>query len=214
MKTILCFGDSNTFGTIPGGGRWEKYIRWPGKLQTLLGENYEVIEEGCGGRTTVWNDDLELYKNGRTALPIMLASHKPLDYVIISLGTNDLKTRFSLLPSDIAMGAAQLVKLVQTFPYGKHYPIPKVLLISPIELGEDIENSVFTGFNKDSFFKSLHLSDAFQKVAATLNCEYINAALYAHPSPVDCLHMDSKNHAALADAIFARLTELEAQNKL
>ena len=32
--------------------------------------------------------------------------------------------------------------------------------------------------------------------------------------PVDCLHMDSKNHAALADAIFARLTELEAQNKL
>ena len=66
MKTILCFGDSNTFGTNPSGGRWPREIRWPGRLQQLLGNEFYVIEEGCGGRTTVWEDNLELYlRSGR-----------------------------------------------------------------------------------------------------------------------------------------------------
>ena len=47
-KHILCFGDSNTFGTNPAGGRWPLHVRWTGVLQQLLGAEYRVIEEGCG----------------------------------------------------------------------------------------------------------------------------------------------------------------------
>ncbi|MFQ7098513.1 MAG: GDSL-type esterase/lipase family protein [Christensenellales bacterium] len=81
-KNILCFGDSNTFGSNPSGGRWDRTKRWPGRLQQLLGEDYYVIEEGCGGRTTSFDDTLELDKNGRRALPVALARW-PLDLVII-----------------------------------------------------------------------------------------------------------------------------------
>lgn len=54
MTTILCYGDSNTYGYNPVNGlRYPKGVRWTGVLQKMLGEEYEVIEEGCNGRTTV-----------------------------------------------------------------------------------------------------------------------------------------------------------------
>ena len=46
MINILCFGDSNTNGSNPSGGRWGRWERWTGVLQKLLGDNYYVIEEG------------------------------------------------------------------------------------------------------------------------------------------------------------------------
>ena len=77
MINILCFGDSNTFGTNPKGGRHSWNTRWPGRLQVLLGPEYYVIEEGMGGRTTVWDDPLEPGRCGIQALPMALQSHKP-----------------------------------------------------------------------------------------------------------------------------------------
>ena len=59
MINILCFGDSNTNGSNPSGGRWGRWERWTGVLQKLLGDDYYFIEEGCGGRTTVMEDWLE-----------------------------------------------------------------------------------------------------------------------------------------------------------
>ena len=102
MINILCFGDSNTFGTNPAGGRWPLEVRWTGVLQQLLGPGYRVIEEGCGGRTTIFEDELERDKNGRAQLRVALRSHRPLDLVILMLGTNDMKHRFGMLPVDVA----------------------------------------------------------------------------------------------------------------
>ena len=106
MINILCFGDSNTFGTNPKGGRHSWNVRWPGRLQVLLGPDYYVIEEGLGGRTTIWEDPLEPNRCGIKALPIALLSHKPLDMVILSLGTNDCKAFFNASPRVIAAGMA------------------------------------------------------------------------------------------------------------
>ena len=202
-RTILCYGDSNTFGTNPSGGRWYRSKRWPGRLQQLLGEDYYVIEEGCGGRTTVFEDTLELHKNGRSALPVVLATHKPIDLVIIMLGTNDMKHRFSVLPCDIANGAAELVRMVQTYPYGPAYRAPKVLLISPILLGESIENSMYTGFTHDAYAASKQLAPWFQKKAEECGCLYLDAAQIARPSERDQLHMESEEHDKLAQRIAA-----------
>ena len=55
MKQILCFGDSNTYGLIPGttnqrygwGTRWTSIL--DDKVRT---KGYSVIEEGLCGRTT------------------------------------------------------------------------------------------------------------------------------------------------------------------
>ena len=207
MINILCFGDSNTNGTNPAGGRWPRDKRWTGILQRLLGEDYYVIEEGCGGRTTVFEDYLEPDKNGRAHLRVALRSHRPLDLVVIMLGTNDMKRRFNLLPADIACGAAELGKLVESFDYGAGFPTPKVLLVSPIHLGEGIENSCFTGFAPDSVDVSKALASYYEAQAAAHGWLYFDAATVAGPSIKDMLHMEAEDHLALARAFAGIIKE-------
>lgn len=201
MFNILCFGDSNTFGSNPSGGRWPMTQRWTGVLQEKLGPDFHIIEEGCGGRTTVVEDELELDKNGRKHLPVSLRSHRPLDLVILMLGTNDMKQRFHLLPVDIAYGAAELGKLVEHYDYGPGYPVPKVLLISPIHLAEGIETSVFTGFAPSSVQVSHQLSACYEAQARQNGWYYFDAATVAGPSDKDKLHMEAEGHQALAQAL-------------
>ena len=93
--TILCFGDSNTWGFIPGSDceRYAPDVRWPGVMAADLGPGYRVVEEAQNGRMTAWEDPAEPFvsKCGLTFLPVVLESQKPIDLVIIMLGTNDLK---------------------------------------------------------------------------------------------------------------------------
>jgi lysophospholipase L1-like esterase len=90
MKTILCFGDSNTWGFCPDGtGRFEWEARWPGILQRELWGYARVIEEGLNARTTVFDDPVEgvyVCRNGSRHLPLLLETHRPIDLVIISGG--------------------------------------------------------------------------------------------------------------------------------
>lgn len=201
MINILCFGDSNTFGTNPSGGRWPREKRWTGILQQRLGSDYYIIEEGLGGRTTSTEDFLEPDKNGSRHLPVALRSHSPLDLVILMLGTNDMKQRFSLLPQDIAAGAARLGRIVQTYDYGPIYPVPQVLLISPIHLGQGIERSVFTGFAPSAVEVSQKLASLYQAHAQANGWLFLDAATVAEPSAKDMLHMEDTSHMALALAI-------------
>lgn len=166
-----------------------------------------MIEEGCGGRTTVLEDYLEPDKNGRTHLRVSLRTHRPLDLVIIMLGTNDMKQRFSLLPVDIAYGAAELGKLVEAYDYGPEYPIPKVLLVSPIHLGERVENSCFTGFAHSSVAVSKALAPYYEAQAKAHNWLYFDASTVAGPSNKDMLHMEAEDHQALAQALASIILE-------
>jgi len=115
MKTILCYGDSNTWGYNPAtGGRFSRDKRWTRVLVQELVDGYYVIEEGLNGRTTALSDPIEgPHKNGKEYLVPCLESHQPLDLVTIMLGTNDLKKRFSLSAFDIANGAGVLVDIVR-----------------------------------------------------------------------------------------------------
>ena len=109
MRRILCYGDSNTWGyDAAADDRFPEEVRWTGVLQQLLGEGFRVIEEGQPGRTTVWDDPIEEHRNGKTALYSVLESQSPVDLVVLMLGTNDLKPRFSLNAFDIAAGLERL----------------------------------------------------------------------------------------------------------
>lgn len=201
MINILCFGDSNTFGTNPSGGRWPLHARWTGALQDMLGPGYRVIEEGCGGRTTIFEDALEQDKDGRAHLRVALRSHRPLDLVILMLGTNDMKHRFGMLAVDIAAAAESLGTLVERYDYGAGYPVPRVLLVSPIEIGEGISRSRFTGFTEEAAAVSRQLAPLYEARARAHGWLYFNAASVAKPSERDRLHMESADHLALATAL-------------
>ena len=203
MKSVVCFGDSNTYGHDPATGeRLPDEVRWTCLLQKLLGDGYKVIEEGLNGRTTVFDDPNDDWKNGIDYLKPCLNSHKPVDIVILMLGSNDLKEVFHASPEDIANGAAELVKVIREFTQEKQGFIPRILLVSPAEIGEGITHSPFYGsFYENAIGRSREFPKWYQKVAEEYGCEFLDAAEYVQPSRLDSLHFTAEGHAALAEAL-------------
>ena len=203
MKTILCYGDSNTYGYNPFDGlRYPESIRWTGRLKLLLGNDYRVIEEGCNGRTTIFDDPFDGWKNGLNYLRPCLNSHKPVDIVILRLGSNDLKRTFQASAKQIASGAATLVEVIQTFTREKQGFEPKIILISPPEIGERIRTSPFYGaFDEDTISRSKEFPKWYQKVAEEYHCVFFNAAEYIQPSTIDSLHLSPNAHKKLAEKL-------------
>ena len=209
MTTVLCYGDSNTFGYVPETGmRYPKDVRYPGKLGQLLGDEYCVIEEGCNGRTTIHDDPIDGWKNGLDYLRPCLNSHKPVDIVILMLGSNDLKTTFHLTAEGIADGVAVLVDVIQTFTEEKQGFVPKIILVSPPEIGEDIRYSPFYGaFSEDAIGESKRFPECYKAVADKYGCVFLDAAKYISPSKTDSLHLTPEGHRVLAEKIYETITE-------
>lgn len=203
MKTVLCYGDSNTYGYIPETGmRYPRDVRYPGVLQKLLGDEYAVIEEGCNGRTTIYGESNEEWKNGLDYLKPCLNSHKPVDIVVMMLGSNDLKTFFNLTADRIAYGAGVLVDVIQEFMPEKQGYVPKILLISPPEIGENIARSPFYGeFDEKSIEESRRFPECYRALAEEKGCLYLNAAEYIKPSEFDSLHLTPEGHRILAEKV-------------
>jgi len=206
MKTILCYGDSNTWGYRPGTkDRYSRTERWVGVLQQELGTDYEVIAEGLNGRTTVWDDPIEGYKNGKEQLIPILTSHKPIDLVTIMLGTNDLKRRFGLGAYDIAEGAGTLVEIVQKSNCGPENRAPQVLLIAPPPVAQLTEyNEMFEG----AADKSRQFSHHYRRVAEELDCAFLDAGAFVVSSDLDGIHLDASEHKKLGLAVAARVREI------
>ena len=206
MKTILCYGDSNTYGYIPETGmRYPRNIRYPGVLQELLGDEYTVIEEGCNGRTTIHDDPIDGWKNGLDYLQPCLYSHKPVDIVILMLGSNDLKTTFRLNSQEIAEGAGVLVDVIKSFTKEKQGFVPKIILVSPPEIGAGIRTSPFYGaFDENAVGESKRFHVYYKKVADDKDCIFFDAAKYIYPSDFDSLHLTPQGHRVLAE----RLSEI------
>lgn len=213
MKNVLCFGDSNTYGVNPvDGNRFGRMERWPGILQNLLGEEYHVIEEGLGGRTTVWDDPLADHRNGIEALEMLLDSHAPLDEIVLMLGTNDLKYHFSAIPEDIASGMEKIIVMILHHIYGEKGHAPHILLMSPIALGEGVEHSKYSGFRKEAVRYSKMLPVLYQDIAERYGCGFLEAGIVAQPDKADWIHMNAVSHRKLAEKI-AEYMEDEIENR-
>lgn len=210
MIHILCYGDSNTFGSNPGGQPFRHPIgtRWTGRLQQMLGEGYRIIEEGLGGRTTVWDDPLEPGRNGLTFLPVALLSHRPIDLVILFLGTNDCKSFYNAQPPVIARGAERLIETIRRFDYGAGIEAPKILLVSPIHIGREVTQGNFISFDAGSAERSRQLAPYFERSAKKYGCAFLDAAKVAGPGP-DQLHMDAAGHEELAKVLYRMIKNME-----
>ena len=205
-KRILCFGDSNTWGYIAasGGVRYEEGVRWTSVLVQLLGEGYTVIEEGLNGRASVWEDPVEDHMSGLAYLPTCLQSQAPLDLMVLMLGTNDTKPYFSANAHNIAASVGRLAVLAQQSQTGRNGKLP-VLMVAPIH----IEQPQFEGiFDERSVQISKEFAKTFAATAEDLQCEFLDAALYAKPDPADGVHLDAQGHRRLAEALCAKIKEI------
>lgn len=206
-STILCYGDSNTWGFVPGseGERFSWEERWPGVLQGELGADYRVIEEGLSGRTTVLDNPLEPYRNGREYLLPCLQSHQPLDLVVIFLGTNDLGDRYSLPPLDIARGAAQLALLALRSETGRDYGAPAVLLCSLPRIGDTSSISdTFSG----AATKAADLLRCFRIAADEVGVPLLDLSQATAYDDADGVHLNAGGHRAVALAVAQSAREL------
>lgn len=199
-RTLLCFGDSNTYGSAPGlarggGRRFAPDRRWPGVLRRRLGDEWIVIEEGHPGRTSVHDDPIEgIQKNGLKALPIILESHMPLDLVILMLGTNDLKHRFSLTAGDIADSIEFLVQSILRSGAGHGGAAPAVLLVAPAPI---VEVGRFGEMFLGGAAKSTRLGALMREAAERNGVPFIDAGAVVEASAIDGIHLDSDQHDLL-----------------
>lgn len=206
-KTILCFGDSNTWGYIPNAdhaqikARYSRHERWPGILQDLLGNDYYVVEEGLNSRTTNIDYASPPDRNGKSYLPPCLYSHAPIDLVILALGGNDTKTYFNRSAEDIRDGLADLIDTIQSSFYGpKLMAAPKILILPPAIAWPFIEEFVDENgvrFLAGSVQKSQALVRLFAELAQDKGCFYLDIS-HVRPSKIDGVHYDQKAHRELA----------------
>jgi lysophospholipase L1-like esterase len=209
VKTVLCFGDSNTHGTTPmasldGSGRFGHEARWPSVMGRALGADYEVIAEGHPGRTTVHDDPMEgEYRSGIRVLAALLESHKPLDLVILKLGTNDLKNCFHVSAADIAFCLDRLVRLIQGAKAGRD-GAPAILVVAPppiLEVGCLAE--MFAG----GAAKSQGLAAAIRAMTTRMGVGFFDAGTVIAVSPVDGIHYEADAQVALGLALAEAVRE-------
>jgi lysophospholipase L1-like esterase len=203
MKSLLCFGDSNMHGTIPMRARdevsrFDFQHRWPSVVQTLLGDDWRVIEEGLPGRTTSFDDpDEGKDRNALRYWQACVQSHRPVDAIVIMLGTNDLKAKFNATPEAIADGVKSLIDIaLQNTPTGTGHPFILVVTPTPIlEVG--FLGEMFAGGTK----KSHQLANAYSKLARTPRVALVHAQDHCVVSNLDGIHLDAVAHQQLASAV-------------
>lgn len=203
-RTILCFGDSNTHGTIAmthpeDMRRHARDVRWPGVLRAELGAGWEVIEEGHPGRTTVQDDPIEgPHKNGLAVLPALLETHRPIDLVILMLGTNDLKASFGVSAYDVGKATGRLLRCIATSTSGPDQSAPAALLVSPVPV---TETGWLAETYRDGARKSQELSGYLNVLAEQNGVSFVDAASLAAVDPVDGIHLSADGHRSIGRAL-------------
>ena len=207
MKTVLCYGDSNTWGYDPATrSRFPPTVRWTGVLADRLGADYyHVIEEGLNGRTTRWDDPMEPDRNGLLFLRPCVESHQPLDLIIMMLGTNDLKHRFNLAASDIAQSAVALAEEARRLASTADGSPASVLLVAPPP------TTTLTDFDQlfaGALEKSRQLSHYFRLFAGRRTVPFFDSGSEIVSSEKDGIHFDAEEHRKLGEALAGEVRRL------
>lgn len=212
VPTIVCFGDSNTHGTCPMRDitdirRFGPTERWPGVVQQRLGARVRIIEEGHPGRTSLHDDPVEGgNRSGLAALQVVVESHRPIDAIVVMLGTNDLKLRFGVSAWEIALSVQQVVARALNSNCGPgNGPISRALIIAPpVLLERGFAQAVFAGANAKSRDFAFHFANA----AEILGTDFLDAATVVQSDPLDGVHLSAESHRALGLAVADRLAAI------
>jgi lysophospholipase L1-like esterase len=207
--TFLAYGDSNTWGYDPAsGGRLPQALRWPRVAARVLGAGCDVVEEGLNGRTTVHDDPLHLGRNGLAWLRPCLETHRPLDALVLMLGTNDLKLRFGLEAEDVVVGLERLLEVVRHLPVGREGSSVQCLVVAPPPLSA--RGPFAWAFDREGREEetSRRVAALFAHLARRLDMPFLDAGMVTRMSAADGIHLDAQGHEALGRAVGHALQQL------
>ncbi|MEM7024714.1 MAG: SGNH/GDSL hydrolase family protein [Pseudomonadota bacterium] len=202
-KTVMCFGDSITWGQDPVSRQRLPYgSRWPGVLQGALAGRIRVIEEALCDRTTIWDDPYVEGRNGKAMLGPLLESHAPIDLLAIMLGTNDLQRHFHKNAAEVALGVRTLTELALRTGCGPSGEAPELLVIAPHSFGgmAPMERLYFSGKEQEA----TALAESLRVVAECYGARFIDASKVV-VAGADGIHLDAENHRKLAQAVCAEI---------
>lgn len=196
MKKILCYGDSNTFGYNPcDASRYDMHTRWTAILQNILGDEYEVIEQGMCDRTGIADNDKGLAFSAQKHFPECMSDAKQVDILVLWVGTNDLQFKYNLSLEEIENGLEKLILVAQNYT-------EKIVLIPSVELSDNILDGYFRcQFDNISVLKSKEMSKIYTKLSQIYNLEYFDINKFVKPSATDGLHYDAEGHRIIAQKL-------------
>ena len=204
MKQILAFGDSNTWGLIPGTDeRYPEHIRWTGILRNAAAPyGCRILEDGVCGRTTVFRDPVHSGLKGVDSI-MQYRYTESLSAVILMLGTNDCKSVFHSSPEQIGRGLEQCV-----LRFGEFLPLDRILVVSPLLLGQDVwKPEKDPAFDRQSVETCKALKPIYEKIAEKRGCPFLAASDYVSVSHADEEHLDAAGHKTFASAVLDKLRE-------
>lgn len=202
MKTVLCYGDSLTWGYDAASlDRHPLKDRWPSVLQATLGNGVEVIAEGLNGRTTAFDDHLAgADRNGARVLPTVLMTHAPIDLIIIMLGANDMKPWIHGNPVAAKQGIQRLIDIVRGHDYPFNWPAPQILIVAPPAVSRT-ENAEFKEMFAGGDEASKRLAPQYSALADEAGCGFFDAGIVAETTPLDGVHLDAENTRKIGQAL-------------
>lgn len=207
--TVLCYGDSNTYGYDPNtGGRYPAGVRWTNILADKLGSGYRVIDEGLNGRTTVYDRPDGAWKNGYPYLTPCLGSHKPIDVLVFMLGTNDCNSDLGLSAEDIAAGMEKLVCTAEEMTAELQGYVPKMIIVVPAAIKPDFAGTPFEyQLDEAAVRKSHDIAPLYEKLAKEHGCMFLDGSDSLEVSDIDCEHLTENGHSRLADMLYELITD-------
>ena len=209
MKTILCYGDSNTYGYIPGGdgARYAREVRWTTLLQQKLGDRAAVISEGLNGRTTVFDRVDAPWKNGLPYLLPCLRTNEPLECIVFMLGTNDCSDEVGVSAEKIAAGMEALLAVMEAETVGRQGFVPLTVLIVPGAIRKVNEGHAAGKNSEDSVRKSHKLAPLYRALAEKHGCLFLDGTDAFEISDVDGEHLTEQGHRQLAEALYELIND-------
>jgi len=198
MKTVLCYGDSLTWGYDPESrARHALEDRWPSVLAACLGEGVHVVADGLNGRTTAFDDyTSDCDRNGARILPTALHTHAPLDLVIIMLGSNDMKPLVAGKAHAASKGMRRLLDLIRLHGWPMEQELPQILVVSPPPLVETADPD-FAAMFEGGVVESAMLASFYADLADETGAGFFDAGSVARCSSIDGVHLDAKNTRAI-----------------
>ena len=210
---IMCYGDSNTYGydPDPGNDRYPASERWTGILQERLGGSCEIIEEGKNGRKTGYPDSITAAasEEGPQDLEARLEKNRPVDILVIMLGTNDCIPSAGLSAEEIAEGMEALVSAAEDQADEDGIPRPSVILVVPAAFNDELMERYPSQDIKEMIEKSHRIGDLYKEIAAKHNCLFVDGRDCVETSSLDGSHLTANGHRQLAGILYDVISGME-----
>ena len=202
MKTILFYGDSNTYGYDPRsffGDRFSREIRWTSRLAAAAEKDWKVFAEGLNGREI---------PSGKYELQHVYSllqggiQGTPPDWFAVMLGTNDLFSTYPDFSADhVSKKMARFLDQIR-----EAAPNISLLLMAPPLIGRENASSLEEQL---LYRESLQLGVLYEELVLQRALAFVNTAEWSIPMGFDGVHFSEEGHRIFADRMLEILSGLK-----